>query len=454
MASVSVTLENQLHSAQKNLLFLQQDHANTLKGLHAEIRRLQQHCTDLTYELTVKSSDPTDSSEERCRALQRRCEELEAQLREKEEENAELLRELEQKAAMMGVLEETLRERERSYMEQLKHKSQRLAVLSGELEQRASTIAYLTAQLHATKRRLLAGGGAGGSAEVPGGGAGGVEGGVTPTAAAAGGSSAASAAAAGSQSGSSSSASPAYRPAPPTQPQPPDTPTRRRMRKSLSQPLHAEWAELYRQGAGPDSRRLILREAALDAMPDPTPFLQPREPRDLLHGSAPLHATSPQPLHKSRPAVIPPINASSASSSSGSERTTNDAPRSGSATPTGSPGHTPTPTRLPAVPLGPSQAFSPKGSPGRHAQSRQQRAHVGVAHRIPHSPTTTTSSSTTSSQPTAAAAAAAATVSPSAPHPHPPSRPLHAELHSLAVDQVNGGGAKVVRKRSGTDRTV
>lgn len=45
MASTNLTLENQLHSAQKNLLFLQQDHANTLKGLHAEIRRLQQQCT-------------------------------------------------------------------------------------------------------------------------------------------------------------------------------------------------------------------------------------------------------------------------------------------------------------------------------------------------------------------------------------------------------------------------
>ncbi len=45
MASSNVTLENQLQSAQKNLLFLQQDHANTLKGLHAEIRRLQQQCT-------------------------------------------------------------------------------------------------------------------------------------------------------------------------------------------------------------------------------------------------------------------------------------------------------------------------------------------------------------------------------------------------------------------------
>lgn len=41
----TTNLENQLHSAQKNLLFLQREHANTLKGLHAEIRRLQQHCT-------------------------------------------------------------------------------------------------------------------------------------------------------------------------------------------------------------------------------------------------------------------------------------------------------------------------------------------------------------------------------------------------------------------------
>uniref|UniRef100_A0A452T701 CCDC92/74 N-terminal domain-containing protein n=1 Tax=Ursus maritimus TaxID=29073 RepID=A0A452T701_URSMA len=53
----ATNLENQLHSAQKNLLFLQREHASTLKGLHAEIRRLQQHCTDLTYELTLKSSD-------------------------------------------------------------------------------------------------------------------------------------------------------------------------------------------------------------------------------------------------------------------------------------------------------------------------------------------------------------------------------------------------------------
>ncbi|XP_014884036.1 coiled-coil domain-containing protein 92 [Poecilia latipinna] len=329
MASANVTLENQLHSAQKNLLFLQQDHANTLKGLHAEIRRLQQQCTDLTYELTVRSSDPSDSSEERCRELQRRCEELEAQLKKKEEENTELLRDLEQKNAMISVLENTIKEREKKYLEELKMKSHKLAVLSGELEQRASTIAYLTSQLHATKKKLLA----------------------------------------GSSSEASPNVSPisSYKPTPPpAKDRQPETP-RRRMKKSLSQPLHPELTEVYR--LGPDGRRIVLREP-VDAMPDPTPFLQ-----------AGRESPDAQQVVRERPAVIPPIVSD----------------------------------RSPIPPLG--AAASPRHSPARE---RQHRAHVGVAHRIPHGT--------------------------------PPLAPPQAELETLAVDQVNED--KVLQKRSEADRTV
>ncbi|XP_067087365.1 coiled-coil domain-containing protein 92 [Osmerus mordax] len=325
MASANVTMENQLHSAQKNLLFLQQDHANTLKGLHSEIRRLQQHCTDLTYELTLRSSDPSDNSEARCRELHEKCEELEAQLKLKQEENSELLRDLEQKNAMISVLENTIKEREKKYLEELRMKSHKLAVLSGELEQRASTIAYLTSQLHATKKKLLAGSSSEGSPNV------------SPVS--------------------------SYKPTPPpAKDRQPETP-RRRMKKSLSQPLHSELTELYRLGA--DGRRVALRDA-VDAMPDPTPFLQAA--RD-----------TPEPhVLRERPAVIPPI---------ASERSSMGA------------------------------SSSPRHSPAR---DRQHRAHVGVAHRIPHNT--------------------------------PPLAPPQAELETLAVDQVNGG--KVVRKRSGTDRTV
>lgn len=272
------------------------------------------------------------SSEVRCRELQRRCEELETQLKKKEEENTELLRDLEQKNAMISVLENTIKEREKKYLEELKMKSHKLAVLSGELEQRASTIAYLTAQLHATKKKLLA----------------------------------------GSSSEASPNVSPvtSYKPTPPpAKDRQPETP-RRRMKKSLSQPLHPELTEVYR--LGPDGRRLVLRET-VDAMPDPTPFLQ-------------AGRESPEPqVVRERPAVIPPI---------ASERSS-----------------------VAALGATASPRHSPRHSPAR---DRQHRAHVGVAHRIPHGTA--------------------------------PLAPPQAELETLAVDQVNEG--KVVRKRSGTDRTV
>ncbi|XP_072809491.1 coiled-coil domain-containing protein 92 isoform X2 [Vicugna pacos] len=283
VSMAATNLENQLQSAQKNLLFLQREHASTLKGLHAEIRRLQQHCTDLTYELTVKSSDQTGDSASRSSELKKRCEDLEAQLKVKEAENNELRRELEQKNALIAVLENTIKEREKKYLEELKVKSHKLGMLSSELEQRASTIAYLTSQLHATKRKLLS---SSGTSD-------------------------------GSAAGSPGLAS--YKPAPPKD-KLPETP-RRRMKKSLSAPLHPEFEEVYRFGA--ESRKLLLREP-VDAMPDPTPFLLARE-------SAEVH------LIKERPLVIPPI---------ASDRSAGEHP-----------------------------------SPARE---KPHKAHVGVAHRIHH----------------------------------------------------------------------
>ncbi|XP_068938005.1 coiled-coil domain-containing protein 92 isoform X2 [Petaurus breviceps papuanus] len=254
-------LENQLHSAQKNLLFLQREHANTLKGLHAEIRRLQQHCTDLTYELTLKSSEQAGDGSSRSNELKRRCEDLEAELQAKEAESQALLQELEQKNALIAVLETTVKEREKKYLEELKLKSHKLSVLSAELEQRAGTIAYLTSQLHATKKKLLLG-----PAEP---GAAGPAGSAGP--------------------GAAAGAGAAYKPAPPKD-KLPDTP-RRRMKKSLSAPLNPDFEEVYRLGA--EGRKLLLREP-LDAMPDPTPFLLARE-------AAEVHVI------KERPLVIPPI---------------------------------------------------------------------------------------------------------------------------------------------------
>ncbi|XP_072908122.1 coiled-coil domain-containing protein 92 [Hemitrygon akajei] len=311
-------LEMQLHSAQKNLLFLQQEHANTLKGLHSEIRKLQQHCSELAFELTMMSPPPEQAGngDSRSEELKKKYEELETQLKAKEDENNELLKDLEKKNAVILVLENTMKEREKKYLEELKLKGHKLGMLSSELEQRASTIAYLTSQLHATKKKLMAS-----------------SSGATDTSSTAG------------------SATSNYKPSPPKDKMP-ETP-RRRMKKSLSTPLNSEFAEVYRLGT--DGRKLVLRSEPLDAMPDPTPFLQGR-------GESELH------LMKEKPLPIPPI---------------------------------------------PSE----RGSVEQHSPARDKQHkphHIGVAHRIPHQ--------------------------------------AQAEVEMLAVDQVNDG--KVVRKHSGTDRTV
>lgn len=154
---------------------------------------------------------------------------------------------------MILVLENTMKEREKKYLEELKMKSHKLNMLSSELEQRASTIAYLTSQLHATKKKLMSSSGTSDS------------------------------------SPSSSPVMSSYKPAPPKD-KLPETP-RRRMKKSLSTPLNSEFEEAYRLGS--DNRKLLLREP-VDAMPDPTPFLLARE-------AAETH------LIKERPLVIPPI---------------------------------------------------------------------------------------------------------------------------------------------------
>lgn len=271
------------------------------------------HAADCAHSLT---HPPAGAGSSRGNELRQRCEELEAQLRAKEQEKEELAAALEQKNAMIAVLENTVKEREKKYLEELKVKSHKLSLLTGELEQRAGAVAYLTAQLHAAKKKLL------GSCGADGGPAG-------------------------------SPALAGYKPAPPKD-KLPETP-RRRMKKSLSAPLHPELEEVYRFGA--DSRKLLLREP-VEAMPDPTPFLLARE-------SAEVH------LIKERPLVIPPIV---------SDR-------------------------------GPSEPHSP-------GRDKAHKAHVGVAHRIPH-----------------------------AAAPQPP-----AQVETLAVDQVNAG--KVARKHSGTDRTV
>uniref|UniRef100_UPI00398F5338 coiled-coil domain-containing 92B n=1 Tax=Pristiophorus japonicus TaxID=55135 RepID=UPI00398F5338 len=146
------SLERQLQSVQRNIAFLKGEHMDLLHGLHMEILQLQKRCTELTYELTLKSSKNGQSDD---------CEQqedfapIEAQIRERELQNAALRKELRHKEALITALEGSMRRRERLFLEELKRRSHRMAVLNSELQKQSETAAHLSFQLHSVKQRLI-----------------------------------------------------------------------------------------------------------------------------------------------------------------------------------------------------------------------------------------------------------------------------------------------------------
>ncbi|XP_072099256.1 coiled-coil domain-containing 92B [Mobula birostris] len=145
------SLERQLQSVQRNIAFLKGEHMDLLHGLHMEILHLQKRCSELTYELTSKSSKkgPSDECEPRLD-----CAPIEAQLREKELQNAVLRRELRRKEALISALEESMRRRERLFLEELKRRSHRMAMLNLELQKQSEAAAQLSLQLQSVRQRL------------------------------------------------------------------------------------------------------------------------------------------------------------------------------------------------------------------------------------------------------------------------------------------------------------
>ncbi|XP_060704302.1 coiled-coil domain-containing 92B [Hemiscyllium ocellatum] len=145
------SLERQLQSVQRNIAFLKGEHMDLLHGLHMEILQLQKRCTELTCELTLKSS--RNGQSEDCEH-QEDCGPLEAEIRQKELQNAALRKELRHKEALIAALEDSLRRRERLFLEELKRRSHRMTLLNSELQKQSETAAQLAFQLHSVKQKL------------------------------------------------------------------------------------------------------------------------------------------------------------------------------------------------------------------------------------------------------------------------------------------------------------
>ena len=57
---MAAPIEIQLRNAQSSILFMQQEHAQTLQGLHQELQKLQKKCAELNFELAMKEGTPDE----------------------------------------------------------------------------------------------------------------------------------------------------------------------------------------------------------------------------------------------------------------------------------------------------------------------------------------------------------------------------------------------------------
>jgi len=142
------SLRCQLQSARKSILFMETEHAKTLRGLHDEIKSLQKRCTDLTFQLTMKEDEAYSDD------VRARIEMLELDAQNSSAEKVSLMQQLESKERLIFDTEQKAKSQEIAYKNDVKEKGHQLVTLAGELDQRATTIAYMSSQLHQAHSKI------------------------------------------------------------------------------------------------------------------------------------------------------------------------------------------------------------------------------------------------------------------------------------------------------------
>ncbi|KAA0702029.1 hypothetical protein E1301_Tti007854 [Triplophysa tibetana] len=137
--SQMVSLEQQVESVERSIVFLRQEQLTMLHGLHLEILSLQKRCTDVQEEEEL---------------LKAHCSQVEERVQEQQEVQSELRWELSQKTVLVGSLRANLKDKERRFLEELKNRSHRTTALNTELQKQTETAAYLSFQLHSAKQEL------------------------------------------------------------------------------------------------------------------------------------------------------------------------------------------------------------------------------------------------------------------------------------------------------------
>ncbi|CAK8697972.1 uncharacterized protein LOC143448342 [Clavelina lepadiformis] len=148
MTSVDI-LKTQLESARKSILFMETQHANTLKGLHAEIQQLQKKCSELLFDVAMKD-EATQADEENLQKMKI----LENEVDELTKEKISLVQQVELRDKHLVKMEEHITAQEKSFTKEIQAHMHTISSLTIELDSRANAVGILSVKLNQARSKL------------------------------------------------------------------------------------------------------------------------------------------------------------------------------------------------------------------------------------------------------------------------------------------------------------
>ncbi|KAK7088133.1 coiled-coil domain-containing protein 92-like isoform X2 [Littorina saxatilis] len=131
---------------ESSILFMQQEHSDTLKALHEEIHKLQKRCTDLTFQLTMHGIRLDEEGD-----IDSRLKEVQHQLQESQSNENVLESQLSERDQRQHKAEQELRAMKKRHLDEMRNAAQSISSLKAEVEAKSNNIAFLTTELHRLK---------------------------------------------------------------------------------------------------------------------------------------------------------------------------------------------------------------------------------------------------------------------------------------------------------------
>ena len=151
MSTMLSQVQEKLQNTESSMRFMQAEHAQTLRGLHDQIHKLQTQCSELTFELHMLGDGTAASTCSHAEEIDKLKEEYKAAVGELHDQNSKLESSLDGKVAKIKLLQFQLKSTKADLTESLQKKDLLIKSLRSDLDSKSDQLAYLMSKIHNAK---------------------------------------------------------------------------------------------------------------------------------------------------------------------------------------------------------------------------------------------------------------------------------------------------------------